>query len=120
MQETNVCRAPAAPTTTAQRTRGTRRRHRDGARACGAPTSNNHSVSEEVSEGASEELRNRRQGIPPVPAQRNHANERFGRITLESPVPGKPGHWRGRCECGNAVEKRLDNLKRPGDHSCGH
>jgi hypothetical protein len=54
-----------------------------------------------------------------MPATQNHAGRTFGRITLAAPVPGKSGYWKGTCSCGNPVEKRLDNLKRPGDHSCG-
>src|SRR5581483_11970158 len=49
----------------------------------------------------------------------NHSGRTFGRITLSQPVPGKTGYWKGTCSCGRPVEKRLDNLKRPGDHSCG-
>lgn len=53
-------------------------------------------------------------------ATRNdYAQQRFSRIVLESPVPDKPGYWQGHCDCGNTVQKRPDNLKRPGDHSCG-
>jgi len=43
----------------------------------------------------------------------------FGRITLIDRIPGRPGYWKGRCSCGTPVEKRIDNLKRPGEHSCG-
>lgn len=49
----------------------------------------------------------------------NLAGQNFGSITLASPVPGRPGYWNGTCYCGNTVVKRIDNLKRPGDHSCG-
>lgn len=80
---------------------------------------NKDSVSEEC-EGVSEELRNRSRGTQAMPPKCNYAGQQFGRITLESPIPGRPGYWRARCQCGNGVEKRLDNLKRPGDHSCGH
>lgn len=54
-----------------------------------------------------------------MPVMPNHAGRTFGRITLSAPVPGKSGYWKGTCSCGNPVEKRIDNLKRPGDHSCG-
>lgn len=49
----------------------------------------------------------------------NYASQRFGKITLQAPIPGRPGYWQGQCDCGNAVAKRIDNLKRPGEHSCG-
>lgn len=48
----------------------------------------------------------------------NYVGQRFGRITLVAPVEGRPNYWKGRCDCGNVVERRLDNLKRPGLHSC--
>ncbi len=54
-----------------------------------------------------------------MPVATNYSGRTFGRITLSAPVPGKSGYWKGTCSCGNPVEKRLDNLKRPGDHSCG-
>ncbi len=54
-----------------------------------------------------------------MPVATNHAGRTFGRITLSAPVPGKSGYWQGTCSCGNPVQKRLDNLKRPGDPSCG-
>jgi len=54
-----------------------------------------------------------------MPVMQNHAGRTFGRITLIAPVPGKTGYWKGTCSCGNPVQKRLDNLKRPGVHSCG-
>ena len=50
---------------------------------------------------------------------RDYTAAAFGSITLVSRVPGKPGYWRGSCACGNPVEKRIDNLKRSGNHSCG-
>lgn len=55
-----------------------------------------------------------------MPPNRSYSGQQFGRITLESPIPGRPGYWRGHCDCGHEVEKRLDNLKRPGDHACGN
>ncbi len=51
--------------------------------------------------------------------RQDYAGRTFGRITLDAPSETRPGYWRGRCSCGNPVEKRIDNLKRPGDHSCG-
>lgn len=54
-----------------------------------------------------------------MPVMRNHSGRTFGRITLSEPVSGKTGYWKGKCSCGNPVEKRIDNLKRPGVHSCG-
>lgn len=54
-----------------------------------------------------------------MPVKQNHSGRIYGRITLSAPVPGKPGYWQGTCSCGNPVEKRIDNLKRPGVHSCG-
>ena len=54
-----------------------------------------------------------------MPVMQNHAGRTFGRLTLTAPVPGKSGYWTGTCSCGRPVEKRVDNLKRPGDHSCG-
>ncbi len=52
--------------------------------------------------------------------KQDHAGKRFGQIVLDAPVPGRPGYWKGTCGCGNQqVVKRLDNLKRPGRHSCG-
>jgi hypothetical protein len=54
-----------------------------------------------------------------MPVMQNYAGRTFGRITLFELVPGKSGYWKGTCSCGNPVEKRIDNLKRPGDHSCG-
>lgn len=54
-----------------------------------------------------------------MPVKRNYAGRTFGRITLDAPSDTRPGYWKGRCSCGNPVEKRIDNLKRPGDHSCG-
>lgn len=54
-----------------------------------------------------------------MPVMQNHAGRTFGRITLSEPVSGKSGYWKGTCSCGRSVEKRIDNLKRPGHHSCG-
>ena len=54
-----------------------------------------------------------------MPVKRNYRGRKFGSITLLAPVPRKPGYWTGTCSCGNAVEKRIDNLNRPGNHSCG-
>ena len=54
-----------------------------------------------------------------MPIKQNHAGRTFGQITLHEPSPTKPGYWKGTCSCGNPVEKRLDNLKRPGNHTCG-
>ncbi len=54
-----------------------------------------------------------------MPVMQNHSGRTFGRITLSEPIPGKTGYWKGKCSCGHPVQKRLDNLKRPGDHSCG-
>jgi hypothetical protein len=54
-----------------------------------------------------------------MPVKHSYAGRTFGQITLSNPVPGKTGYWTGTCSCGNAVEKRIDNLKRPGNHSCG-
>lgn len=54
-----------------------------------------------------------------MPPKQNHRGRIFGGITLTTPVPGKTGYWRGICSCGNAVEKRIDNLNRPGRHTCG-
>lgn len=54
-----------------------------------------------------------------MPVKTDYAGRTFGRITLHERVPEKPGYWRGECSCGNLVEKRIDNLKRPGNHSCG-
>jgi len=52
-------------------------------------------------------------------ARNDYSGITLGRITLSAQVAGKPGYWQGTCSCGNTVEKRLDNLKRPGNHSCG-
>ncbi len=54
-----------------------------------------------------------------MPVATNHAGRTFGSITLSEPVIGKSGYWKGRCRCGNIVVKRLDNLTRPGNHTCG-
>jgi hypothetical protein len=54
-----------------------------------------------------------------MPVATNYAGRTFSRITLAEPVPGKAGYWKGTCSCGTPVEKRIDNLKRPGEHSCG-
>lgn len=54
-----------------------------------------------------------------MPVGIDYSGATFGRITLHERVPGKPGYWRGVCACGNPVIKRLDNLKKPGFHSCG-
>lgn len=55
-----------------------------------------------------------------MPVATNYSGRTFGRITLSEPVLGKAGYWKGTCACGNPVEKRIDNLKRPGLHSCGN
>jgi hypothetical protein len=54
-----------------------------------------------------------------VRTRQDYAGRTFGRITLDAPSETRPGYWRGRCSCGSPLEKRIDNLKRPGDHSCG-
>lgn len=54
-----------------------------------------------------------------MPVKQNHARRTFGQITLDAPSPSRPGYWIGQCRCGNPVEKRIDNLTRPGNHTCG-
>ena len=54
-----------------------------------------------------------------MPAKQNYANRTFGQITLDAPSDSRAGYWKGRCRCGNPVEKRIDNLTRPGNHTCG-
>jgi hypothetical protein len=54
-----------------------------------------------------------------MPVKQSYAGRTFGQITLDAPVENRPGYWKGRCSCGNPVEKRIDNLKRPGNHTCG-
>jgi hypothetical protein len=55
-----------------------------------------------------------------MPMPTDYAGRKFDRITLEAPVPGRPGYWTGRCDCGTPVVYRVDNLKRPGLHTCDH
>ncbi len=54
-----------------------------------------------------------------MPPRRNYAGRTFGQITLDAPSATRPGYWKGRCRCGNPVEKRIDNLTRSGNHTCG-
>jgi|SRR5579864_7090124 len=54
-----------------------------------------------------------------MPVKRNYSGRTFGQITLDAPAENRPGYWKGRCICGNEVQKRIDNLKRPGNHTCG-
>jgi hypothetical protein len=50
--------------------------------------------------------------------------ERRGRLTLVRTLPSKPGqrYARGlwRCDCGNELTARLDNVRHGGVKSCGH
>ena len=58
--------------------------------------------------------------MPPAKsAKQDYARRTFGQITLVARSDARPGFWKGRCRCGNAVEKRIDNLTRPGNHTCG-
>lgn len=54
-----------------------------------------------------------------MPVKQDYARRTFGQITLVARSETRPGFWKGRCRCGNVVEKRIDNLTRPGNHTCG-
>lgn len=54
-----------------------------------------------------------------MPMKQDYARRTFGQITLLARSDTRPGFWKGRCRCGNLVEKRIDNLTRPGNHTCG-
>lgn len=54
-----------------------------------------------------------------MPVKQDYARRTFGQITLVARSATRPGFWKGRCRCGNLVEKRIDNLTRPGNHTCG-
>ena len=54
-----------------------------------------------------------------MPVKQDYARRSFGQITLVARSDTRPGFWKGRCRCGNLVEKRIDNLTRPGNHTCG-
>ncbi len=54
-----------------------------------------------------------------MPVKQDYARSTFGQITLVARSEKRPGFWKGRCRCGNVVEKRIDNLTRPGNHTCG-
>ncbi len=55
-----------------------------------------------------------------MPVKKDYARRTFGQITLVSRSDSRPGFWKGQCRCGNVVEKRIDNLTRPGNHTCGN
>jgi hypothetical protein len=54
-----------------------------------------------------------------MPVKQDYARRTFGQITLVARSDTRPGFWKGQCRCGNIVEKRIDNLTRPGNHTCG-
>lgn len=57
--------------------------------------------------------------VAAMPVKQDYARRTFGQITLVARSATRPGFWKGRCRCGNLVEKRIDNLTRPGNHTCG-
>lgn len=57
--------------------------------------------------------------VPAMPVKQDYARRTFGQITLLARSDTRPGFWKGQCRCGNLVEKRIDNLTRPGNHTCG-
>jgi hypothetical protein len=54
-----------------------------------------------------------------MPVKQDYARRTFGQITLVARSETRSSFWKGRCRCGNDVEKRIDNLTRPGNHTCG-
>ena len=54
-----------------------------------------------------------------MPVKQDYARRTYGQITFLARSDTRPGFWKGRCRCGNVIEKRIDNLTRPGNHTCG-